>query len=154
MEFEMAKPSLPLTGGCRCGDVRFRIDVEPLIAMACHCTGCQKMSASAYSLTLMVPADGFEVTAGEPVIGGLHGQIRHHHCPRCLSWMFTRLPPPRAFVNVRTAMLDDPSPFPPFIESYTCERLPWARTPAVHSFEKFPGPDDYPRLIAEYAGAS
>ncbi|MBX3479673.1 MAG: GFA family protein [Caulobacter sp.] len=144
----MPSPTLPLEGGCRCGQVRFRIAAAPMITMACHCTGCQKMSASAYSLSVMVPAEGFAVTAGEPVIGGLHGEIRHNHCPHCLSWMFTRLP--RPFVNVRTTMLDDPSGFPPFIESYTSERLPWATTPAVHSFEQFPAPEDYPRLMAEY----
>ena len=33
-------------GGCRCGQVRFRIDGGPLITMACHCTGCQRMTAS------------------------------------------------------------------------------------------------------------
>ena len=64
---------LPWEGGCRCGAVRIRVTKPPLLAMACHCTGCQRMSASAFSLTLTLPADGFAVTRGEPVIGGLQG---------------------------------------------------------------------------------
>lgn len=49
------------------------------------------MSASAFSLTLTLPSDGFEVLEGKPTIGGLHGAEAHHfHCPRCKSWMFTR----------------------------------------------------------------
>ncbi|HEY5819855.1 MAG TPA: GFA family protein [Mesorhizobium sp.] len=28
---------------------------------ACHCTGCQKMASSAFLLTAMLPADGFEM---------------------------------------------------------------------------------------------
>ncbi|WP_336972843.1 hypothetical protein [Sphingobium aromaticiconvertens] len=31
------------------------------------------------------PVDGFAVTQDEPVIGGLHGEIRHHFCPHCKS---------------------------------------------------------------------
>src|SRR5215213_574415 len=81
---------LPWEGGCRCGAVRIRVTKPPLLTGACHCTGCQKMTASAYSLTLTLPADGFEVTKGEPVLGGLRGPVsHHHHCPDCLSWIFT-----------------------------------------------------------------
>jgi predicted ABC-type ATPase len=61
---------LPWEGGCRCGQVRLRITAPPLLSMACHCTGCQTMSASAFSLSLAIPTQGFEVVAGEPVIGG------------------------------------------------------------------------------------
>jgi len=109
------------------------------------------MSASAFSLTAMIPADGFAVTKGTPVIGGLHGEHRHLFCADCMSWMFTRPPGVEQFVSVRPTMLADPSWFVPFIETYTSERLGWATTPAVHRFEKFPPMTDFPRLIAEYA---
>jgi hypothetical protein len=99
---------------------------------ACHCTGCQRMSASAYSLTAMVPSTGFEVTSGGPVIGGLHGAIRHFFCPHCMTWMFTRPNGFEQFVNVRPTMLKDSSWFVPFIETYTSEKLPWVTVPAVH----------------------
>jgi len=48
-------------------------------------------------------------------------------------------------------MLDDPRPFPPFIETYASEKLPWASTPAVHSFEKFPTLEEYEGLARDYA---
>ncbi|MBI1406556.1 MAG: aldehyde-activating protein [Caulobacter sp.] len=147
----MPRPTLPLEGGCRCGQVRIRVTAPPMVTMACHCVGCQKMSASAYSLSAMFPADAFEVIAGETVIGGLHGEIRHNHCPHCLSWMFTRFPADRPMVNVRATMLDDVSWYRPFIECCTLEKLPWAGTGATHGFEVFPGPGDYPGLIQAYA---
>ena len=65
----MNMPDLPWHGGCRCGRVRVRITHRPLLTMACHCTGCQKMSASAYSLSMAIPVDGFEVTKGKAVLG-------------------------------------------------------------------------------------
>ena len=40
----MTNENLPLEGGCRCGQVRLKISAPPLLTMACHCTGCQKMS--------------------------------------------------------------------------------------------------------------
>lgn len=63
---------LPCNGGCRCEQLRFQATAPPILTMACHCTGCQRMSASAFSLTAMFPTNGFVVTKGEPVIGGLH----------------------------------------------------------------------------------
>lgn len=147
-------PVLPWGGGCRCGRVRFRISAPPLLTLACHCTGCQRMSASAFSLSVTVPASGFEVIEGTPVIGGLHGpNVLHHHCNDCKSWMFTRFEPDRGRVNVRATMLDDARWFQPFVETYKSEALPWAKTPARHSYEKFPPVEDFAKLTQDYAAA-
>ena len=143
--------NLPWDGGCRCGQVRLKISAPPLLTMACHCTGCQRMSASAYSLSAAIPSDGFEVTTGEPVIGGLHGASRHYFCGYCMSWMFTRPEGIDWFVNLRPTMLDDASWSTPFMETWTGEGLPWAKTAAVHSYEALPPIDAYEGLIREYA---
>lgn len=148
----MAALCLPLVGGCRCGQVRFRVDAQPLLTMACHCRGCQRMSASAFSLNVAVPSIGFSVTNGETVIGGLHGEnTHHHHCDRCKGWLFTRFEPEMGFVNVRATMLDDATWFVPFVEAYTSTALPWITTPAVHSFTEFPPLEAYQALAEEYA---
>jgi len=108
------------------------------------------MTASAFSLSVLIPSNGFSITQGEPVIGGLHGDTRHYFCPHCMSWIFTRPPGRDDLVNVRVTMLDDPSWFTPFIETFTSEKLSWATTPAVHSFKGFPAIEDYPKLVDEY----
>ena len=138
-------------GGCRCGQVRFRISAPPLITMACHCTGCQKMTGRAFSLSVLTPAAGFAVTMGEPVLGGLHGATRHFFCPNCKSWMFTRPDGAEHLVNVRTTLLDDPSGLEPYMETMTAEKLPWAVTPAVESFEGFPPVEAYGPMMAAFA---
>jgi len=149
------KPSkLPMTGKCRCGEVKFEITIEPLMTAACHCTGCQRMSGSAYSLTAMIPVDGFSVTEGDTVVGGLKGpQLHHHFCPSCMTWMFTRIEGVEAFVNVRPTLLEDPRWFSPFIETMTAEKLDWAITPARHRFEGFPTIEELPDLLAEFAAS-
>ena len=147
----MADWNLPWDGGCRCGQVRFQVTAAPAMTMACHCTGCQRMTAGAFSLSVLTPAGGFAVTKGEPVIGGLHGATQHYFCPHCMSWMFTRPEGAGDFVNVRATMLDDAGWFEPFMETYTSEKLSWATTPAAHSFPEFPAMEDFPVLMKEFA---
>jgi hypothetical protein len=143
---------LPWDGGCRCGEIRIRVTKPPLLSGACHCTGCQAMSASAFSLTLTIPADGFEVSKGEPVIGGLHGPDAHHfHCPHCKSWVFTRAQGMDWFVNLRATMLDEHRWFEPYAEFFTDEKLPWATTPARHSYATVPEMAEFGPLMEAYA---
>lgn len=144
-----------ITGGqCRCGRVRLQVRGELLVTMACHCTGCQRMTGSAFSLSSLYRKSDFEVTAGEPVAGGLHGAAQHMFCPHCMSWHFTRPKGMDVFVNVRATMLDNARAFVPFIETYTVEMLPWARTPAVPRFERFPPAEAFPSLLAQFAQQS
>lgn len=139
------------TGSCRCGQVRFEVNLEPLVTMVCHCSGCQRMTASAFSLSTLYPSEGFKVTSGEPVIGGLHGATRHYFCGHCMSWLFTRPEGMDEFVNVRASLMDDARSFRPFVETWTDAKLPWATTSAVRSYAGFPPPEDYPTLLAEFA---
>lgn len=148
----MSRLTLPLAGQCRCGEIQLRISAPPILTMACHCKGCQRMSASAFSLSAAIPTAGFEVTRGEPAIGGMRSpELRHFCCPSCMSWMFTRFLP--EFVNVRVTMLDDVSWFSPFIETCTRSKLPWVTIPAEHSYPEFPPMEDYAMLTAEFARA-
>jgi hypothetical protein len=108
------------------------------------------MTASAFSLSVSIPSEGFQVIQGETELGGLHGEARHHFCGWCKSWLFTRMPGLDWFVNVRTTMLDQPAAFAPFVETFTAEKLPWAQTPAKHSYAGLPELDAYEGLIQEY----
>ena len=147
----MTENSHRKTGQCRCGQIQFEVKSEPLVTMACHCTGCQRMTASAFSLSALYPDNAFSVTSGTPVVGGLHGATRHYFCKYCMSWLFTRPDGLDEFVNVRATLIENAQSFVPFMETYTDEMLPWAKTPAVHSFDRLPSPDDYPALLKEFA---
>lgn len=140
---------LPVEGGCMCGRVKLRVTIPPIMTAACHCSGCQKLSASAFSLTAMIPAEGVEVI-GETAIGALHNASRYEYCPHCLNWLITR-PAGMPFVNVRPTMFDVPAWSTPFMETCAGEKLSWATTAAVHSYERYPPEADYGRLMQEYA---
>lgn len=147
----MSDWKLPWEGGCRCGETRVRVTKAPYLANACHCRGCQTMSASAFSLTLTLPADGLEVIAGAPVLAGAQPQRMHYACPTCKTWMFTRPPEVSWIVNLRPTVLDEHGWYVPFVEFFTDEKLPWATTPAVHSFAKFPDLTAFEPLMQAFA---
>lgn len=144
---------LPWKAQCMCGRVTMRVTAAPVISMACHCTGCQKLTGGAYSLSLMLPASGFGVE-GETQIGGLHrADSVHHFCRHCLNWLYTTSPNLAAmgFINFRPTTLEDAGWVVPFVESQTAEKLPGVVTGAKHSFERWPAPEDYGRLMQAYA---
>jgi hypothetical protein len=144
---------LPWIASCLCRQVLMHITAPPVISMACHCKGCQKHTGGAYSLTLMLPVSGFEVD-GETQLGALHrAESQHHYCKTCLSWLYTTSPglAEMGFLNFRPTMLEDASWVVPFIESMTAEKLPGVAAGAKYSFEGWPAPADYGRLMQDYA---
>jgi len=40
--------TMPQSGGCLCGSVRYSVSAEPVRVTMCHCTFCQKTTGSAY----------------------------------------------------------------------------------------------------------
>lgn len=142
---------LPLEGGCRCDAVRIRATEAPIVTGACHCTGCQRMASSAFSLTAIFLANGFSVTKGETVIGGARSaELDHFFCGHCMTWMFTRPKGMDHVVNVRATMFDDHTWFKPFLETFTKTKLSFVDLGAVRSYEEFPPPESYEALMTEY----
>ena len=141
---------LPLEGRCLCDRVRVHVAAAPFLTMACHCIGCQRLTASAFSLSVAVPREGFSVE-GETVIGALHGAHRHRYCAHCLNWLYTEPDGLDWLVNVRTSLFDEKDGLDPLIEVWTNEKLAWVATPAIHSFATHPEEDAYPALMKEFA---
>lgn len=148
----MRQPNLPAGGGCRCAATRFEIRAAPMMTLACHCRDCQRLSASAFSLGAMIPAEGFRIVAGTPVERSLPGSLRHHFfCPECMTWMYTKVEGSEARVNIRPTLCDDAFWVAPYVEMMTRDRLAWAETCAVHSYAAFPTPAELGDLLAGFA---
>ena len=52
------------TGGCQCGALRYESAGEPIALYVCHCRECQKQSASAFGISVIVPVDAFDLKQG------------------------------------------------------------------------------------------
>jgi hypothetical protein len=62
----MTALSLPVTGGCLCGAIRFAFDQPPSEGAFCHCSICRRSYGGLFGIFLRVPAAGFRLTRGEP----------------------------------------------------------------------------------------
>ena len=118
---------LPLTGGCQCGKVRYEITLEPNLVYACHCTDCQHITSSAFSLGVALPETAFRLTAGEPRAiervpdsGWLDTRFT---CPDCGCWVYSQ--PRGGVVRVRAGSLDDTSWLRPTRHRWTRSKQPW-----------------------------
>lgn len=109
------------------------------------------MMASAFSLTAKVPADGFRVVEGEPVPGGLQTSIAHYYCPHCKSCLYSKLPGQADVVNLRMTLFNGLKSYPPFLEVFLSEKLPWVQPSAPRQYERVPIPDEMPGLFRDYA---
>ncbi|WP_428491626.1 GFA family protein [Rhodopila sp.] len=126
---------LPLTGGCLCGAIRYQITQKPPDVYTCHCTDCQRMTSSAFSLAMLVPTETFHQTGKEAVAlpGGVTGKGRAKSrwvCPDCGVWLYSGpklgAEPPGYHRNVRGGTLDDPSWLRPTTHYWTRSAQPWA----------------------------
>src|ERR1700722_18071277 len=100
-----------LEGGCRCGQIRYRIAMESLPnAYACHCLDCQTWSGSAFSLQIILPESQFALT-GEP---GLYERVspesgrvsRQRACPTCFTRIYNTNSARPGSVTLRAGTLD------------------------------------------------
>ena len=137
-------------GQCRCGEVSFAAQGAPLVTMACHCRGCQQMSASAFSLSSLYPAERFDVVRGAPERGGLRTGPTHMFCGFCMTWLYTVPEGMDDFVNGRSSLFDDAAEHRPFIETHRAEALAWAPSGAARTYDTVPEDAEFGELIAAY----
>src|ERR1700676_2493502 len=113
----MGAIALPLTGGCLCGGLRYEITAAPLVTYACHCTDCQRLTSSAFSLAITIPDSAFRLTKGEPRLVRKTADsgriVTRWLCPDCACWIVSNPQPGDApgemIRRVRAGTLDDRS---------------------------------------------
>ena len=141
---------LPLTGGCQCGGVRYEIRAQPLTVYACHCTECQRQSASAFSLSLVVARDTVVIVAGTPrqwrrVIEGTRA-IECVFCGECgVRLLHNPERNPQVSI-VKPGTLDDTSWLEPVGHIWTRSAQSWFEIPD-HGVNYDAQPPDQSRLI-------
>ena len=91
-----------------CGAIRYEISEVPLRVYACHCTDCQRITGSAFSLGVVVSADAFRATGKDralaPPIISASGRTKEARYLSGLRCGCSALPGPthsRAPLNVK-----------------------------------------------------
>ena len=129
---------LPQTGGCQCRAVRYEITAEPQLVYTCHCTDCQRLTGSAFSLGVVVPESGFRLSGAEPrqlTRMADSGRVNVRLvCPNCGTWVCGL--PRDGVQRVRAGTLDDTSWLRPTRHIWTRSKQPWvAFAPGDDVFE-------------------
>lgn len=104
-------PPLPLTGGCQCGLIRYRMLAEPLVFYLCHCRECQRQTSSAFGESLRFRREHLDAGPGLRCIlrQSESGKQREGwFCPDCgvRIWHGTQ---GSAEINLKAGTLDDTS---------------------------------------------
>jgi hypothetical protein len=117
------RPTLPITGGCSCGAIRYEIASFPLLLYTCNCTNCQTRSGSAFALNMPVKAKDFHVRKGEAK-GRRHTSpsgvpVVSRFCGDCGAHLYGERAGRAEIVNVRAGTLDDTSWLVPVAHFFT-----------------------------------
>ncbi|MEX2201144.1 MAG: GFA family protein [Dongiaceae bacterium] len=55
-----------IDGGCHCGRITYRAEIDPELVSICHCTDCQTLSGTAFRVAVRTPEESFELLSGTP----------------------------------------------------------------------------------------
>ena len=86
----MSGMTIPVTGGCLCGAVRYEADEPPHHVEYCHCRMCQKHSGSAFGVSAAFRADSFRITRGAPKFYKSSDISERGFCADCGSSLIDR----------------------------------------------------------------
>ncbi len=113
-----------LSGGCLCGEVRYRATGEALWVVHCHCRWCQQASGAAFLTYVGSRIEDLEWVNGAPTIFKSSAEVERGFCARCGSTLtFAR--PGRGEIDVCAGTLDDPHGIDPEEHIFTDQQLAW-----------------------------
>ena len=122
---------LPLTGGCLCGGVRFRVDAPLVVATYCHCTRCQRRTGTAASAQARIQPGSLTVTQGEELIRTYAPPdgFPKLFCGACGSALWSRSPDDPEVISVRLGAFDGDPGIRPSLHQFVAYAAPWEPIP-------------------------
>lgn len=128
------KLSLPLTGSCLCGSVKFTLVALPKTMVVCNCANCRKVSGSLFEANAWFQKSDFNLHEGGEAFVKTYADNATHtgkpllrsfcsHCGSCL-WLMTEEVPERIVIHSGT--IDGVERvFKPTRELYRKQKMPW-----------------------------
>jgi hypothetical protein len=116
------------TGGCLCGQVRYRLTAQPVVSRICWCRDCQHIAGNG-TVNAIFPSTAIEVS-GTPsayTSGADSGnQVTRRFCPQCGCHLFADSTGRAGLTVVRVGTLDDPSSIEPSANIWSASAPRWA----------------------------
>lgn len=128
----MSEPTLPLTGGCMCGGVRFEVS-EPLLgALYCHCKRCQRRTGCGFSISALTAPGSYRTISGEDLIrswSSPEGGWVKSFCGKCGSQLCVWDPDNPELIAIRMGSMDEDPGIRPGAHQFTDYAAPWDPLP-------------------------
>jgi hypothetical protein len=146
-------PTFPVSGGCQCGKIRYKLKAPPLTLYCCHCTQCQRQSASAFGMSMRVRQEDIDVTGG--TARHTRGKTASgsalvcEFCPSCGVRLIHRREAYGGDVSLKAGSLDDTSWLVPAGHIWTGSKQKWVEF-AEGELSYAGQPDDYESLKSRW----
>ena len=135
---------MKISGGCRCGNVRYSADAEPIFVGVCHCANCQKSSGTAFTTVVAVPKPAVSLTGTVSTYQGRGdtGKATYKRfCPACASPIAIEAEVMADVVMIPVGTLDDTSGIKPAMQIYCDSAQSWVDLAGeMQRFAKMPMP--------------
>ncbi|MGD2074472.1 MAG: GFA family protein [Gammaproteobacteria bacterium] len=120
--------TIPCSGGCACGAVRYQANSPPSFSFHCQCRQCQRASGAGHASLFVVPADAVSLT-GElkfyDQIADDGSTVSRGFCPVCGSPVVGKTSGHPDILLFTAASLDDPALFKPEKVVWSASGQPW-----------------------------
>ena len=115
--------SAPYTGGCLCGQVRWRAAAEPINVRLCHCRNCQRATGGPYFARALFNDADVE-RSGETTRWASSQRLHRLSCTRCGTPVFAE-PQDGPWIAVSLTTLDNAAALAPGSHIWVSSKLPW-----------------------------
>ena len=146
-----------VTGQCLCGYIRYEATVNEKLVLICHCTNCQRNSATAFGFVVGTTEEAFNLLTGslssyesESDSGTVRSRT---FCSRCGTRIYAKTVGERtergiAFVGLRAGSVDQRDKLIPKLQIWCRSAQPWALIPSIPQFDKQPTADEFEAIIS------
>ena len=122
----MSDKTLPVTGGCLCGAIRYVSTAAPVDVCYCHCRMCQQSCGNPYFLSAFIAKKSFRFTSGKPRYYRSPGfpESERGFCAECGTPIIMRDLTDTHAIYIAT--FDHPEDWPPTLGHSGMEsKIPW-----------------------------
>ena len=132
---------MQVDGRCYCGAIAYRAEADPEHVSICYCTDCQRLTGSAFRVSLAVRAEDFVLNAGRPktyVKTAESGARRvQAFCGDCGAPIYSTAEKDPTHYMLRVGTLAQRGELPPKLQLWMRSKAAWVEPMAgMPSFEK------------------
>ena len=129
-------------GECSCGQVQYTLNSDPIFTHACHCTLCQRYSASAFIVHSLMEKTNFSLERGNLIeTMGPSGSGKGHtikRCQTCGDQIYSQFSGLNNLLVLKTTTLNDANRYPPQAHIFVKSKLSWLKIcDDIPSFDAF-----------------